>query len=351
MGYELDFLAVGEGEAGGDAIALRYGNLYGSRGEQVVALIDGGYADTGKALIDHLDTHYETDEIDLVISTHPDADHINGLRVILEELRVGELWMHLPDQHDLTMAAMKSAGWRSNSAFREKLERSLQAATDLEAIARRKGIPILEPFVGLTLDDGALTVVGPTEEYYESLLPDFRSYQGRGMLSKMIGAVRTLAETLWDETLGEDGETSPENNSCVITLLRLDGHELLLTADAGIPALHAAVDQLEALGLTHRTLDFVQVPHHGSKRNVSPSLLDRLLGPKGQSVQARWAVASVPPLGEPKHPAKKVTNAFQRRGWNVGKTAGMSVCKSYDSPPRDGWGPVTPVPFYPEVDD
>ncbi|MFI1955905.1 hypothetical protein ACH437_29400 [Streptomyces xinghaiensis] len=36
MGYEIDFLPVGEESKGGDAIALRYGNLYGSRRELTV---------------------------------------------------------------------------------------------------------------------------------------------------------------------------------------------------------------------------------------------------------------------------------------------------------------------------
>ena len=42
MGLEIDFLSVGEGEKSGDAIALRYGNLFGPRSEQTVLVIDGG---------------------------------------------------------------------------------------------------------------------------------------------------------------------------------------------------------------------------------------------------------------------------------------------------------------------
>lgn len=52
MGYEIDFLAVGEGERSGDAIALRVwrpGNL----DRQAVIVIDGGTKETGQFPFGH----------------------------------------------------------------------------------------------------------------------------------------------------------------------------------------------------------------------------------------------------------------------------------------------------------
>jgi hypothetical protein len=46
--YEIDFLPVGDGARSGDAIALRYGNLEGTRAEQTVVVIDGGFTDDGR---------------------------------------------------------------------------------------------------------------------------------------------------------------------------------------------------------------------------------------------------------------------------------------------------------------
>src|SRR5664280_2714171 len=96
MGYEIDFFAVGEKSSGGDAIAVRYGNLFGDRSEQMVIVIDGGYTDSGEALVNHIKTHFGTSRVDIVVSTHPDQDHITGLETVLEELQVGTLLMHLP---------------------------------------------------------------------------------------------------------------------------------------------------------------------------------------------------------------------------------------------------------------
>ncbi|GAK17676.1 hypothetical protein JCM19053_1312 [Vibrio sp. JCM 19053] len=94
MGYEIDFLGVGEESKSGDAIALRYGNLHGPRDEQTVVVIDGGFQSTSSKIIDHITTCFGTSKVDLVINTHADQDHINGLEMVLNELEVQELWIH-----------------------------------------------------------------------------------------------------------------------------------------------------------------------------------------------------------------------------------------------------------------
>ena len=100
MGYEADFLPVGDGERCGDAIALRFGNLAGSRNEQEVWVIDGGTKESGEALVAHIDKYYHTDRVDVVVSTHPNSDHSSRLSVVLEQMsKVGLLLMHQPWNH------------------------------------------------------------------------------------------------------------------------------------------------------------------------------------------------------------------------------------------------------------
>ena len=89
MGYEIDILAVGEGERSGDAIAIRCGNMWGRPDEQSVIVIDGGTIDSGERLVHHIKTVYGTNNVLMVLSTHPDGDHSSGLTVVLEELKVG----------------------------------------------------------------------------------------------------------------------------------------------------------------------------------------------------------------------------------------------------------------------
>jgi len=157
------------------------------------------------------------------------------------------------------------------------------------------------------------------------------------------------------ETLDDNGETNAENNSSAITLLRVDGKHLLFTGDAGIPALTNAAILLEDNKITHEKYFFIQVPHHGSKRNVGPTILNRLLGPKipeeQKNTKKKIAFCSCAIKGEPKHPSKKVTNAFLRRGAPVYKNQGKSLRQHEDAPNRTGWIPAPFIDLYDEVEE
>ncbi len=359
MAHEIDFLKVGDESSGGDAIALRYGNLTGPRQEQTVVVIDGGYKESGEALVDLIRTRYGTDHVDIVVSTHPDQDHSSGLEVVLEELSVGNLLMHLPWKHSAAIEVAKSASFTTLSNASEKLQKSLLETSALEEIANRKGIPITEPFTGVGTTDGAFTVIGPTEGYYEELLGEMVGAKSlTSMLSDLLrkakeAVVEFIDETLHHETLRDDGITRPSNNSSVIAVLDADGQRNLFTGDAGIPALERALDVLEVNGHVPGSFGFVQIPHHGSRRNVGPTVLNRLLGSIGDGTARAVAFVSSPKKNpDAKHPSKKVTNAFIRRGYAVHKTAGVNKWQHYgEVPPRADYSTSTPEAFYSKVED
>lgn len=354
MGFEIDFLAVGKESKSGDAIALRYGDLNGPREKQRVVVIDGGYTDEGAALVDHIRRHYETDRVDVVLSTHPDQDHVCGLKVVLDTMNVGSLWMHLPWAHSqaLKVSSQSLSKW---SGYSETLQKSLAGSADLEATARSKGIPIVEPFAGLSIDSGQFTVLGPTQAFYELMLAEIKAESiGTSLLeaiSKMYaGAKGFVDETIHRETLKDEGETSPQNNCSVISLLKVDGKFSLFTGDAGLPALEGPTATLEAMSFAPGRLNVIQVPHHGSRRNVGPTILNRLLGSKGEDSVRGHAFVSVAAQGEPKHPSKKVTNAFRRRGYPVYATQGKSVWEHHEAPPRADWTDAEALPLYERVE-
>jgi len=154
----------------------------------------------------------------------------------------------------------------------------------------------------------------------------------------------------WLETLSETSEVSASNNSSVVLLLRIDSKAVLLTGDAGAEALHRVADRLDSAGLRPSDLTMVQIPHHGSRHNVTPSLLNRLLGPKGQSA-AGVAYASTPKENpERKHPAKKSLNAFTRRGYRTFDTAGRHITHRHQAPDRAGWTSMAEHPLYQSVE-
>src|SRR5688572_29104118 len=189
MGYEIDFLPVGDESRSGDAIALRFGNLYGGRDEQAVVVIDGGFRDTGTALVEHIRNYYGTDRVDLVVSTHPDSDHVRGLEVVVEELDVRELWMHRPWMHGEVTEGLFRDGRVTPNSVNERLEKALNRAMTLERLAMLRGIPIREPFAGVSQFNDKLVVLGPTQSYYQSLLGDFRSTPAAALIKEAFEAV------------------------------------------------------------------------------------------------------------------------------------------------------------------
>lgn len=333
--YEVDFLPVeSEGEPGsksGDAIAIRF-TVHGTKKEAVI-VIDGGFTSVGEDLVGHIEEYYETDDVDLVISSHPDADHLNGLSTVISRLRVAELLIHQPRLHV-----------RNVSDFS-----NLEAVDELIAVAKKRGTKIAEPFTGLTRFNGQLQILGPTEGYYEKLilqhLQEEKAYKGQ-LVKAARKVPRILQETgtMPPETLGDDGETSPRNNSSVITLLKHKSRRLLFTGDAGIDALTAAAEEYErSVGsFGEMPLRFFQAPHHGSRRNLGPTILDRILGkskaPHSSGVSAFISSAKI----SEKHPSPKVVNALTRRGCSVVATNGRSIRHSHKAPARDGWSTLSP---------
>jgi len=358
MSYEVDFLPIGKG-ACGDSFALRFGDLEsGDPAKQTVVLIDGGFTDDADLIKQHFDDWYGHNKIDLVISTHPDQDHINGLSGVLQKMDVTELWMHLPWEHSEVLSESKHAGFNT-ARLNQKLAKALQSSADLATVASQTVSVVREPFAGetsLVTGHGRVTVVGPSRDYYEALLPQFLDWQPKAKaqltaFERLTRGLQKAAESFNIETLRDRGETSPQNNSSAIVLVEYDGKKLLFTGDAGREAIDLACEELEYLGHQPGSYTVVQVPHHGSRHNVGPTILDRLLGSKlpNDSTSRGFAYASAAKDCED-HPKKVVLNAFKRRGYPVISTEGISRLIHSGGPDR-GWGPSVPHPLYAEVED
>ncbi len=120
-----------------------------------------------------------------------------------------------------------------------------------------------------------------------------------------------------------------------------------------IRALNHAMDCAQTTGILLNGLRFVQIPHHGSRRNVSPSLLNRLIGNPllegGQRTSSLTAFVSAS-AGSKTHPRKVVTNAFLRRGATVIGTLGKKIWHYHEMPSREGWGDAAKIPFHDVVE-
>jgi beta-lactamase superfamily II metal-dependent hydrolase len=343
--YEVDFLPVeseaGSGSKSGDAIAVRF--TVEGENRKAIMVIDSGYADVGDDMVSHITNYYNGSYIDLVVSTHPDADHLNGLTKVLEEFDVGELWVHRPRLHRADVSDFSN----------------LESLDNLIVTAARKGVAITEPFAGESRFNEQLFVLGPTREYYEELLDQHLAEEREGArglaasLQRAVSSAISLAGSALDsvlaylpfETLTDEGETGPRNNMSTVLALQVDGRRLMFTGDAGMPALEGAADVYELIfgSFGQAPLRFIQVPHHGSKRNVGPTILNRILGEPGAPHSSDTTAFISSAKASKKHPSAKVVNAFTRRGCSVNATEGTSICHHLNGPDR-GWAVLTPIP-------
>ena len=357
-GYEIDFLPVGEKSSSGDAILFRYKE----NGYFKVILIDGGHKEsdvvkTSDTILNHLRKYYFPDatennemRIEHIICSHPDSDHLGGLQEIMEECDVGTFWINNPldytEKSDL-------AETTDNNAFSKA---DADTVASLIRVAEKQGIMVKSPLQGKFI--GPLLVASPSAEFYQTLVKGELIRQGgeRASFKKLVlGAIQLILANWNEDALFEFPATSVCNESSTVLFgsLMKDERKILFTADAGIEALsRASIYLKENLDFQAGTLCFMQMPHHGGRRNVNRVVLDSLLGAKVTrgSDKRGSSFASVASKAYD-FPKKAVTNAFTTRGYLCSATKGESIRhKAGEMPSRDGWSPLTPIPFSDKVE-
>lgn len=368
LAYEIDFLPVGDGERSGDAIAMRYV----INGRSYVHVVDGGTTESGDALCDHILINYGTDRVDFASLSHGDDDHSSGLRRVIERMDVGQIYMNRPWLHAAHTIDAFEANW-TVERLAKQLRRCFPIMTEIEYIAYERGIPIFNAFAGTRI--GAFIVLAPTLGAYQALVPLFSRtpVEASGLVSALdlyispsprltrAGIASALAEQTrqwiaenWTtETLSENAPGDDASNESSLVLLGIiDGHGLLLTGDANARALHRAADFAEqVVQMRLPRLSLVQIPHHGSRRNVSPSSLNRWLGaPLLLPGDPTFTAVASAAAGSTKHPRQKVVNAFIRRGARVLSTQGKVICSYYGFERRHGWVTADALPFSTRVE-
>lgn len=316
----------------------------------------GGYEEDGQKVLDHITEYYGGNGIDHVIATHPDGDHTVGLRKVLETAEVSALWMNRPWVH-----AEELLPYFAKYTNAENLAKALREVfpnlAKLEEIAIERGISIHDAFQGTQI--GAFTVLAPSKNAFLQYVADdgktpgvAQDVTGRGLLG---GAMRVVAEGLrmiqaaWGAEAFPADDTSPRNNMSVVQFANFAGESVVLTADTGRAGLAEAADYAPNVGLELPAdkIRLMQVPHHGSRHNVSTETLDLWLGGVGEeSEETRSNVVVSAGKDDQDHPRNVVVRAFMHRGARVVETKGKTIRFSGGSAPaRDGWVSTTPLAY------
>ncbi len=273
----------------GDAIWIEYGD--GSQKNCLV--IDGGPAPTYegglRARIQELPA--QSRDVELMVVTHIDADHIDGALILLQELtalnvHIGELWFNGWTQLEKIDAAPGSYAPLQG----EFLAGVIESTQELDAVwnclfdGKPVGIPDAGRLPVVKLPGGAeLTMLGPTQTELRRLRSRWPAALRDFSPGDAQEARRRLAErreyrapappaVFAAPQFGDD--RSPANGSSISFAFEYEGVAILLPGDAHARSLAASLGRLaEERSVARVRFDAVKMPHHGSMSNATKEWL------------------------------------------------------------------------------
>ncbi len=355
--FEIDFLNVGESKSG-DAITLRYK----LNGGTFVHVVDGGFQNDGPHVMTHLHQYYGGSGVSHVVLTHPDGDHAGGLRTVLEKCVMasgGGLWMLRPWLYAVELLD-HFARFRTVSSLEKALREAYPSVSALEEIALRRGIQIHEPFQGAKI--GAFRVLAPSRSRYLQLVVDSdktpKCAAPPAATMGILGAFQTVVrytKAAWGVEAFSTEPTTAENEMSIVQYASLCDKKILLTGDVGRDGLGEAADFAPLIGLQLPGIDRLDVPHHGSRRNLSTEVLDRWLGPRHTRPfpegQGRFSAFISANPDDKDHPRRTVVRGLIHRGADVVQTRGKRgayLRTSSENAPFRGAVPAADRLPYPE---
>lgn len=354
MKYEIDFIGVNE-ESSKDAAATCFRFYSPELARYVIVVYDGGFSAHGKAIVQLIKKYYTDEEvpyIDIVICSHSDDDHALGLSEIFDACSVGHLIMNRPWLYASELYEKISDKRKTVESLERELRETYSSIAELETKALEQNTKIYEGFQGKMFSNVPLWILSPTRDFFlqqiiESSKTPLNEESSPSFIKKMFVAITDTIKDYWNKDAIREGEvTTPENETSIVVYGDMAEHgAFLLTGDAGIQALTAAADYADSTGISLTDVKFHQIPHHGGRHNVSPSVLNRIVGsiqPSG-STPNKSAFVSVAKNSD--HPKKMVVNAYIRRGVKVFEARDSSKWHHKGTPQRDDYSTATPLDF------
>lgn len=357
MKYELEFIGFNEPAKDADAICFRFYN--DSLKRYIIGVYDGGTQKYGEYLKKHMLKYYFQDPenltIDFVICSHSDLDHASGLTEILNNFTVMNLVMNRPWKYIDDLFPRVDDGRITKKSLEERLRKAYPYIDKLEKLAIEKGIPIFDGFQGTKIYS-QIEILSPSKEFYLDLLVEsektpLTELVTKSFLERAITAIKNVIESWTNELLREDVSTTAENETSIILIGDMIDEKFLLTGDSGVRGLKKAILYAKDNVCDLTTVKVYQIPHHGGRHNVSPSVLNSLVGKKLSEADPPTKTAIVSISKDSDHPRKMVTNAFIRRGAKVFEARTSVIRHQNGTPDREGWVSANNIGFSKEVED
>lgn len=359
MKYEIDFIGINE-ESSKDAAACCFRFFSKKHDRFITAIYDGGFSSHGKELVRLIKKYYSSEDkpcIDIVICSHSDDDHASGLSEVFDACSVRYLIMNRPWLYAKELYEQINDRRKTIDSLERELKEIYSSIAKLEEKAMAQGTKICEAFSGKPCSDVPLWILSPSKDFFlkkiiESTKTPLKENNSTFCISKMGDTKSATIKDYWDKDAIREGEiTSPENETSIVLYgdMGEDG-AFLFTGDAGVQALTASAEKAEALGISLSKVTFHQIPHHGGRHNVSPSVLNRIVGniQKKGSTCTKTAYVSVAKNSD--HPKKMVANAYLRRGVKVFVVRTSSSWHHVGTPNRPEYHTAIPLEFSENVE-
>ncbi len=239
-------------------------------------LVDGG---RGSSVLTCLGKYmpFWDREIELVVLTHPQADHYEGLINVFRSYKVNTFLAN----------ALES----SNSGY--QVLKSEVGGSQARVINPKEGM-------GLRVGMMYLDILHPTEEFIASNT-NTSSYQSEASDNNLgvLGAYTTKLDP---------------NDFSIVFILKYDKFSALFTGDMGLELSNEVAQKLGS-NSNFVGLDYLKVPHHGSKNGLGESLV-KVLQPKVAVISA----GRENPYG---HPHKEVLDVLKANNLTILRTDEM----------------------------
>lgn len=281
----------------GDCLFVELGNQDGS----FRMLIDGGRESTVPPLLALLAALPSREPaIDVLVLTHVDADHIEGLLKLLDDHNfpeIGDVWFN-GGEHLLAAAGLAAGRARRvaapASAGDPEAILSIAQGIDFSGLIKRgrrrwngafDGGPVMVAGTELRKiaysDNIAITIIGPPKEKLKTFAPLWAKkvgelhekavpvLTGRQRQMPNIGNIELLAKQ------ADTADTAKPNGTSIAFVIEFNGRRVLFTGDAHPGDIAAALKTFEP-GAERIRFDAIKVAHHGSARNNTSRLVGLL---------------------------------------------------------------------------
>lgn len=265
---------------GGDCIVIK---IHRDNVHQIIIVDSGMGRQCNTLLLKEITEWNKTyGPVDLVILTHIDNDHINGLIRILrnediDNSSIKKIWFNYGVKLE---EYFKSESSISIQIPNNSLYTSYRQGRELFELLNEKNIELVAPVIAgdhVVVDEWlCIDVLAPLDNELNALLEDKRYESIVDNAELETSAEKNdygySVEVLNSRAFSENGVTNT-NASSIACLLSYSGHKILLLGDAKASTIEKRLRHLGASEVNPLKIDYCKISHHGSKSNTSGSLI------------------------------------------------------------------------------